>query len=150
MKRVMLWLVFGSVLILSACGDGSTEYVKDETETLTDPDTGEEVTLDMNHHVKIEHSDGEVANYSHTVEYPREMEGYGEAIAKDLDQSFIDTDENMAKHYTVEYGKGDGESTESITLMIDFAGISHDSDGERVVELDIFRENLEHTGFEAK
>lgn len=150
MKRIMFWLVFGSVLILSACGDGSVEYVKDETETLSDPETGEEVTLDMNYYVKIEHSDGEVANYSHTVEYPREMEGYGEAIAKDLDQSFIDTDENMAKHYTVEYGKGDGESTESITLMIDFAGISHDSDGERVVELDTFRENLEQAGFEAK
>lgn len=150
MKQLLFWLVFGSVLILSACGDGSVEYVKDETETLTDPETGEEVTLDMSHHVTIDHVDGEVANYSHTVEYPREMEGYGEAIAKDLDESFIDTDENMAKHYTVEYGKGDGESTESITLMIDFAGISHDSDGERVVELDTFQENLEHAGFESK
>src|SRR5690625_4410408 len=131
MKRLLLGLVFGSALILSACGDGSTEYVKDETETLSDPETGEEVELDISHDVTIDHVDGEVANYSHTVEYPREMEGYGEAVAKDLDQSFIDTDENMAKHYTVEYGKGDGESTESIILMIDFAGILHESDGDR-------------------
>ena len=148
MKQVILWLVFGSVLILSACGDGSTEYAMDETETLTNPETDEEVTLDISHHVKIEHSGGEVTQYTHTVEYPREMEGYGEAVAKDLDQSFVDTDENMARHYSVEYGTGDDKTTESITLMIDFAGISHDSDGERVVELDTFQENLEQAGFE--
>ena len=150
MKQIMFWLVFGSVLILSACGDGSAEYVMDETEILTDPETGEEVELDISHDVTIDHVDGEVTQYTHTVEYPREMEGYGEAVANDLDQSFIDTDENMARHYTVEYGTGDDKTTESITLMIDFAGISHDSDGERVVELDTFQENLEYAGFEAK
>lgn len=150
MKRIMLWLVFGSVLILSACGDGSTEYAKDETETLTNPDTGEEVELDISHHVTIDHADGEVTQYTHTVEYPRDIEGYGEAVANDLNQSFVDTDENMTRHYSVEHGKGDGESTESITLTIDFAGISRDSEGERVVELDVFQENLEQAGFEKK